>query len=433
MLAGGISLDRCEDELLGHAGKEGNAKQSSWSLLAAWGGDENATLGSKNEPSVIPHLRIHNAPLHSGLLGHGSPGSLTGHSDEDEDGGSVISKYSMASKSDISSRRMSPGAMLRLQSATTMPTPHPLPDFLRLRAPNHQIPMKDIVHSMASLSRAGKERLQRKVNQDSCFAYREFVQSYQAIAGVLDGHGPNGHGVSRFIRKRLPSAIAEHLKTKGEVPVHAVLRSAFIDTHESLRYAPESINARLSGSTAVVTLLQGKRATTAWVGDSRAIIVRRELSGGWRGVPLTQDHKPTSASELTRIVASGGRVERLTDASGKEIGPHRVWLPGAWVPGLAMSRAMGDFVAHSVGVIADPEVISHEIEEQDQFLIIASDGVWEFMSIQDVADLMPCCHSAEDACRVIVQAATDAWNSVNEGVTDDITVVATRFVQKTSI
>ena len=393
-------------------------EKHSWSLLAAWGGDENATLKSA-PPNIVPHLRINHGPLGAGLLGCASPlsgTSLAGDSDDESE-----------MRSESTARRMSPGALLRLQSASTVPTPHPLSDLMRLRASQHQIPMVKIIHSMASLSRAGKERSQKKNNQDSSFAFRQFVQPHQAIAGVFDGHGPNGHAVSRFVKKQLPAAIAEQLKTKGEVAVHAVLRSAFIETHEALRYAPDSINARLSGSTAVVTLLQGKRITAAWVGDSRAIVIRRELSGGWRGVPLTEDHKPTSSGELTRILASGGRVERLTDAAGREIGPHRIWLPGAWVPGLAMSRAMGDFVAHSVGVVADPEIMSHELDDQDAFLVLASDGVWEFMSIQDVADAVSSTGCAEDACRVIVQMATNRWNEVGEGVTDDITVVCTRF------
>jgi len=129
-------------------------------------------------------------------------------------------------------------------------------------------------------------------------------------------------------------------------------------------------------------------------------LFHREFGGGWRGVALTQDHKPTSAGELSRILASGGRVERLSDSMGREVGPQRVWLPGAWVPGLAMSRAMGDFVAQTVGVIAEPEVHCCELDAGDgQYLVLASDGVWEFMTVQDAADVVGGCATAEDACR----------------------------------
>ena len=272
-------------------------------------------------------------------------------------------------------KRASPGALLRMQSASTHPAPHPIPELTRLTAPHHLIPMTHIIHSMASLSRAGFERSQRKTNQDSCFAFRQYVQPHQAIAGVLDGHGPQGHGVSGFIKQQLPMVIAEQLRSKGEAAAGSALRAAFLEMQASLRASTSVVNSRLSGSTAVVSLLQGRRLTTAWVGDSRAILLRRDVGGTWRGIPLTTDHKPTSAGELSRILAAGGRVERLSDGFGREVGPQRVWLPSSWVPGLAMSRALGDFVAHSVGVIAEPEVHTCELEDGDEFLVLASDGV----------------------------------------------------------
>jgi len=69
------------------------------------------------------------------------------------------------------------------------------------------------------------------------------------------------------------------------------------------------------------------------------------------------------------------------------MGPSRVWLKNEDVPGLAMSRSLGDYVAHSVGVIPDPELLYDELNGDDQFLVIASDGVWEFLSNEDVANI----------------------------------------------
>jgi hypothetical protein len=40
-------------------------------------------------------------------------------------------------------------------------------------------------------------------------------------------------------------------------------------------------------------------------------------------------------------------VDRLVDETGQPMGPYRVWLEYAWLPGLAMSRALGDRLAHS--------------------------------------------------------------------------------------
>lgn len=75
-----------------------------------------------------------------------------------------------------------------------------------------------------------------------------------------------------------------------------------------------------------------------------------------------------------------GRVEPFRESNGAPIGPARVWLKIENVPGLAMSRSFGDAVAHSVGVIPDPEFFELEINSSDKFIIIGSDGLWEFIS-----------------------------------------------------
>lgn len=115
---------------------------------------------------------------------------------------------------------------------------------------------------------------------------------------------------------------------------------------------------------------------------------------------------------------------RLADARGQPVGPNRVWLADAWIPGLAMSRAIGDIVAHTVGVSsgevgvagwwdlvwtqqmgamvawagaqhgttdpglhkpchgAEPETSAVELCPQDKWLVLATDGVWEFIDPQ---------------------------------------------------
>ena len=65
-------------------------------------------------------------------------------------------------------------------------------------------------------------------------------------------------------------------------------------------------------------------------------------------------------------------------------GPPRVWLGHMDIPGLAMSRSLGDTVAHSAGVSSEPELSVIQLEPEDRVVVIASDGLWEFMSNQEV-------------------------------------------------
>lgn len=97
-----------------------------------------------------------------------------------------------------------------------------------------------------------------------------------------------------------------------------------------------------------------------------------------------------------------------------------------------MARSIGDTTAHSVGVIAIPEVLEMELSEYAEFMLIASDGVWEFMSNEDVVTLIEkelsiSPKNYSKACRAVVQAATELWNKNDEDATDDISCILCSF------
>ena len=82
------------------------------------------------------------------------------------------------------------------------------------------------------------------------------------------------------------------------------------------------------------------------------------------------------------ILKAGGLVEPYTDAYGESIGPERIWIPNSEppVPGLAMTRSIGDKLAASIGLIAEPEIDCFRITADDKFIIIGSDGLFEFLT-----------------------------------------------------
>ncbi|KAL3154847.1 hypothetical protein ABBQ38_011389 [Trebouxia sp. C0009 RCD-2024] len=316
--------------------------------------------------------------------------------------------------------------------------------------------------TMACMSRAGREPGFKKQNQDNCFAFEKYITNEQSLFGAFDGHGPNGHLVSGYVKQHLPIMLVNHLSmeadaskalTKGKSPIPPTLppRPSFTPPLIFLKLSPRPfpllplppvpgflevdkalgssrIDCEFSGSTSVVSFLKGKTLTTAWVGDSRGVLGRSKKGGGYEAVPLTKDHKPTAPEEKARIVATNGRVERLVDEMGQPIGPFRVWLQYAWIPGLAMSRALGDAVAHSVGVTSEPECTVRELMPVDKFMILASDGVWEFIESQDAVDIVGNCETVEEGCRQLVDEAYQRWLVEEEGVVDDITAVVVKFI-----
>ena len=95
------------------------------------------------------------------------------------------------------------------------------------------------------------------------------------------------------------------------------------------------------------------------------------------------------------------------------------------MPGLAMSRSLGDVLAHSVGVSSLPEVLDYQIGIDDKFIVIGSDGVFEFLSNEQIMEIVMPFHKInqpEAAANAVVKAAYKRWRE-EEDVVDDITAV----------
>lgn len=99
-------------------------------------------------------------------------------------------------------------------------------------------------------------------------------------------------------------------------------------------------------------------------------MVRRTQDGTVRCEQLSWDAKPELPDERKRIRAKGGVVAQLHDPSGQPVGAYRVFRrPGDLLPGLAMSRSLGDALAHSLGVVAKPAFRSYRVQPDDVCLV----------------------------------------------------------------
>ena len=131
---------------------------------------------------------------------------------------------------------------------------------------------------------------------------------------------------------------------------------------------------------------------------------------------MSNDHKPDLDEEKARILSNNGRIVK------KDNCPSRVYIMDEDVPGLAVSRAFGDWVASSIGVTCIPEITKHTVNASDRVLILGSDGVWEFMTNQEVLNIYSLCKDPKIACDRIVEEASKRW-SQNRDMIDDITCI----------
>lgn len=211
----------------------------------------------------------------------------------------------------------------------------------------------------------------------------------------------------------------------------AALKNAYITTNTALLVT--DIHYMTSGCTCVTIYVKGNTLYVANAGDSRAVMAKKSDDGqSLVACDLTRDHKPDDPEERVRIEGWGGYVcppyeEGLSS---------RVYLdPEFTMIGLAMSRSIGDHAVKNVGVIAEPEVKVFELEEKDQFLVMASDGVWEFINSQEAVEIVHSCleDGVHDACQELIEMAATRWQEEEGDYRDDVSCPCVCFCLSWSV
>ena len=270
-------------------------------------------------------------------------------------------------------------------------------------------------------------------NQDNYFIFKNFADNNDYIyMSVCDGHGVEGHFVSEFIKEILPYYMSENLKhnnilTEKEI-THKIITETFLIVNNML-VTNENINSLFSGSTCVSVIFTPERLIVPNIGDSRAVLARYDKeTGKYKAIELSRDHKPTEKDEAQRIYENDGRIQPFTE-DGEFVGPQRVWVKDEELPGLAMTRSFGDRVAATVGVMSEPEIKEFDFNENDKYMIIASDGIWEFISSQECVDMVQQFYENNDAkgcCEYLYQESSQRWLKEEE-VIDDTTLILVFF------
>ena len=300
------------------------------------------------------------------------------------------------------------------------------------------------VKSSEGLSIPGKNELgHKKTNQDSLLIERNVngVLNFN-IFGVLDGHGEEGHYASQFVSRYIFHRIKNHpaIKKQDEPKQiyhklkensYKIIANIFLDADVQIQ--KEKFDVNRSGTTCVIVIQLEEHIICANTGDSRAIMIYDQNNDdnlvNSKVFPLSYDCKPDLPNELKRIKACGGMVEKAYDPEVGETGPYRVWAEGEDYPGLAMSRSIGDMDAKKCGVIPNPQIVEYIIDPYTKYMIVASDGIWEFISNEQAMKFCNKFYLRNDPvglCQELSQKSISLWEK-NDCAIDDITVVVVFF------
>ena len=311
---------------------------------------------------------------------------------------------------------------------------------------------KDSTYSKKGTEEGGKPK---ENNQDMSIILKNVcnVENYN-IYGIMDGHGSNGHLVSNFVKEKIEEYFKDKKIYKSKKIMKAVssIQLDISDTifeklinnnYEIIRNFYKKVNDELyntkfdvhfSGTTCVLVFKIGQKIICSNVGDSRAILVKRKINLNnkdnnikYEYIELSHDHKPNNKEEKERIEKSGGEVSQAY-LIGKEeegpTGPFRVWCKECDYPGIAISRSLGDKIAELIGVIAEPDILEFDIDENCKYIIMGSDGLFDYLSdneIMNIAEPFLIRNNPDKACINVVEKASQLFKEKEERI-DDITI-----------
>lgn len=216
--------------------------------------------------------------------------------------------------------------------------------------------------------------------------------------GVFDGHV--GSKVSQFLKQHLHENILTKVDFSDPNIIIENLEKSFLEINESL------VNNGIEneGSTAIIAYIKNNKIFIANTGDSRAIIIKNDQT-----IQLSEDHKPNRPDEKSRIEKLGGRI--LYRGCWRILTKHG---------GLSLSRAIGDksFFPY---IIPNPEITVTNITDDCQFIVLASDGLWDKLSNEEVAKFVKeRSKNTQDYNKIALDLVNEAYNKGSE---DNITAI----------
>lgn len=238
----------------------------------------------------------------------------------------------------------------------------------------------------------------RNYQEDRYTFQYNFFKNFNYFA-VFDGHGDDK--VSNFLKYNFMNIIKEQLeKYYPSTSIEQCLYNSFIKIHETIPYEI----GKNSGSTALISIQNNNIFYIANIGDSRAII-----NDGNFSKQITIDHKPNVSNEYLRIRKLGGNVTK--DNNG-------VWRINNR---LALSRAFGDFTSLPY-ISYIPDIFKIKINNNNNYLIMASDGLWDVCDNQEIINIINNSYVKNDQqisiiCKKLLQV------SRSKGSTDNITIL----------
>ena len=280
-----------------------------------------------------------------------------------------------------------------------------------------------------------------KINQDSYLIKENIFNENFSIYGVFDGHGDNGHLISKYISESMNEYFNNKLnyfltEEDKENLFTENITNIFLKNYTTIlkntsQKIDEDLNTSItydisqSGTTSVMLFLLYDQLICSNIGDSQCFIFNCDSEDLWTFEALSFPHLASDEKEQKRILEQGGEIHPYYEQNGIFEGPDRIYAKNKVYPGLVMSRTFGDLEAKKIGVISEPDIIIKKIDSNAKYIVLGSDGLWDMVKPYDVIRIVrPFFNKGdiEGACQTLMKKARQQWDK-GEDERDDITFI----------
>jgi protein phosphatase PTC1 len=243
----------------------------------------------------------------------------------------------------------------------------------------------------------------RNSMEDFCKIIDKFSSDVnRGFFSLYDGHG--GTEIVKYVKDRMPEVFGKFLQESNQNSEKSLLFT-FQKVDDEIKLMSNSENIGTTACICYITresdIISGSKKVLycANVGDTRCILVSSS-----EVKRLSYDHKCIDEAEANRIKKAGGAV-----FNGRVFGQ------------LALSRAIGDHSMKKYGVIPTPHIKKHVINDRDKYVVLASDGVWDVISEDDIFNMAQDSSNSNELSDTIIRKA------VENGSRDNITCVVIKL------
>lgn len=267
------------------------------------------------------------------------------------------------------------------------------------------------------------------INQDS------FLQLFSVygnkkfhLFGVMDGHGVNGHIISKYISRFISEyfysdkikSIFKNCNNNDEI-YHILITKKYSFINNLIYKCNLSLDHHLnyecnnSGSTCLLIFMIGNNLICANIGNSRAILLEKtEL------LQLSIDQTLNDPEELKRIIKKGGKIKKIK---------KRIVLDNMDNNNFEISRSLGDKILKNIGIIYEPVITEYTLNKKSKYLIIGTQGLWKGLSNEKACIYVNKSIKLKnplDSCRLLTQKAEESLKK-SSSFRDDITIITIFF------